>query len=144
MKQENLNYRWSDSWVLLAVALASKKHPAELVDIISCGDGINHAIFDESELGAGLFRLSQGKWIVNTDKLFSVTSRYKSEIQPKLTGSIQKQCEIINDCLGAEKWTRGEPIPHPSNQIDHSQFSSEQFRKACDEYLASKRGIRNG
>jgi len=132
---EKPKYRWTDAWLLLAVALASKDRSANLVDIIACGDGINHAIFDESELHGGFCRLIQGEWIVDKGGLFEVTRRFKKEIQPHLSGFLSDQYETLIKVLGAEKNLTGETIPHPENiGKNYAGLTSEQIQKAYQQY----------
>ena len=50
-------FRWSDAWLLHAVAVADRGDGADLADVIAAGDGINHALFTDGELHNGVRRL---------------------------------------------------------------------------------------
>ncbi len=70
-------YRWTDGWLLAAIALASGNRPALLWEIIAAGDALNHAIFTDEEIESGLARLTQGGWITERNGTFLVTTLFK-------------------------------------------------------------------
>ena len=59
MKEET-RYRWTDAWLLGAIAEASKHEPAQLWQIIAAGELLNRALFTDEEIQSGLTRLTGG------------------------------------------------------------------------------------
>ena len=132
MKSERpVRYRWTDAWLLAAIALASKNRPAPLWEIIAAGDALNHAIFTDEEIESGLARLTQGGWIIERDGTFLVTTRFKRR-KLKIKGG--DSVEQIEKLLDAEPWQKGEPMPHPSNNLRYLGITSEVLFKANKEY----------
>lgn len=119
---DTIRYRWTDAWLLAAVDLAAKNQPAELWQIILSGDNLNHALFTDEELESGLARLTQGRWITESTGRFSTTDLFKQR-NIKITGfdSIKK----IERLLDAEPWTKGEPMPHPANNLRYPGITRE-------------------
>ncbi len=124
-------YRWTDAWLLGAIAKASKDEPALLWQIIAAGGSLNNVDFTNEEIESGLARLTQGGWITERDGQFSVTDQFKRKnIKIKGWDSV----ETIERLLDAEPWQKNEPMPHPSNNLRYPGITSEVLFKANKEY----------
>ena len=132
MKREmRARYRWTDAWLLGAIARASKHEPAQLWQIITAGELLNHALFTNEEIESGLARLTQGGWITEHDGRFSTTDFFKRKhIKIKGWDSVKK----IEKLLDAEPRHENEPMPHPSNNLKYPGITSEVLFKANKEY----------
>ena len=124
-------YRWTDAWLLGAIAEASKRGPAQLWQIIAAGELLNHALFTDQEIVSGLARLTEGGWITEHDRRFSTTDFFKRKrIKIKGWDSVKK----IEKLLDAESRHENEPMPHPSNNLKYPGITSEVLFKANKEY----------
>lgn len=129
--ESHTRYRWTDAWLLAAVALASKSKSALLWEIIAAGDALNHALFTDEEIESGLARLTRGGWVAERDETFLVTSLFQEKkIAIKGGYSVEK----IQKLLGAEPWQKDEPMPHPSNNLRYPGITREILYKANKEY----------
>ena len=126
-----MRYRWTDAWLLAAIAEASKDQPAQLWQIIAAGEMLNHALFTDEEIESGVARLAQGGWIAETNGQFSVTNQFRRKnIKIKGWDSV----ETIEKLLDAEPRQKNEPMPHPSNNLKHPGITREALLKANKEY----------
>ncbi len=124
-------YRWTDAWLLGAIAQASKDEPAQLWQIIATGELLNHALFTNEEIESGLARLTHGGWIAESNGLFSTTDLFKHKnIKIKNWDSVKK----IEKLLDAEPRQKDEPMPHPSNNLQYPGITREMLYKANKEY----------
>jgi len=83
----NIIYKKSDTWLLLAIIYANfEKNGATLQSIIDTGDYIMHAIFNDDELNEGIDRLLRGNFLIKKNNLFSLTNKTK-----KLYSQINKK-----------------------------------------------------
>ena len=57
---QDIRFRWSDAWLLLAVGLAANTGSTTLAAVIAAADNIQHAIMTKSELDGGVERLARG------------------------------------------------------------------------------------
>jgi hypothetical protein len=131
MKKEKMIFEWSDAWVLLSIANASKDNPAELWEIIAEGDYINRAIFTEAELKNGLYRLLASGWIVQNKNKFKTSEKYIQQIKPKLSGSYHSQIEKITKILAvkSEKYRN-----YIACNLKYPIFSHKIFIRAIEKY----------
>ncbi len=75
-ENSNIHFFWSDAW--LACAISHCPNGADLKDIYSVGDLINHAIFMDDEILSGLLRLAEAGYIVEeSSKIFFVAGDAK-------------------------------------------------------------------
>jgi len=65
----------TNSWIFLAVAMASGKSPPTLNDIIGAADGINHAIPTHKELQSAFDWLTQQGLILKEGKKYRITDK---------------------------------------------------------------------
>ena len=130
MKEET-RYRWTDAWLLGAIAEASKHEPAQLWQIIAAGELLNRALFTDEEIESGLTRLAGGGWITEREGKFSTTDLFKRKnIKIKNWDSVKK----IEKLLDAEPRHENEPIPHPSNNLQYPGMTRERLYQANKEY----------
>jgi len=124
-------YRWTDAWLLAAIAEASKNEPAPLWKIIAVGESLNHALFTDEEIESGLVRLTRGGWIADYKGQFSVTHRFnRLNLRIKSWESIRR----LEKLLDAEPWYKNEPMPHPANNLKYPGITREVLYKANKEY----------
>ncbi|MBI4125667.1 MAG: hypothetical protein HY466_07050 [Deltaproteobacteria bacterium] len=131
MNNDQIRYRWSDAWLLVAIGTAAMEGPAEFWQIIAAGDAINHAIFTREEFESGLCRLVKGGWIRGIDGRFELTKKLKSRKNVSLS------IKNIAQLLDARPWAPGEIIPHPNNRLNYPGFSSDAFTQAIKKYKNS-------
>ncbi len=96
--------RWSDAWLLMAIKYSQRDgEPASLEDIYACGDGLNHAIFMDSELSGGFLRLSAGGFIDIQGTECSMTAKGREAWQAAKIdkkGSNHKRRQAVANMLG--------------------------------------------
>lgn len=87
------------SWIFLATALATNKKPANLNEISSVADGINHAIPTQKELQTSITWLIKQGFILKQGNKYELTSKGKIEFEKaskdtKILFSILKNIEM--------------------------------------------------
>src|SRR5688572_16073462 len=109
MTTEQYQFVASDAWLLLAIVLAAGNDVANLHEIVAAGDGINHAIFTEEEMESGLYRLSNGGYIEESNGGFRPSSatvdKYRV-IHAKAKAPL-RQMDLVSDFIGATPWEFG-------------------------------------
>lgn len=66
----SIQYLHSDAWILLAIILSGGDRGADIADLISTADYINHAILCYEELDGALMRLILGNYIFEQNARF--------------------------------------------------------------------------
>ena len=126
-----IKYRWTDAWLLGAIANTSKNRPAELWEIIAEGDNLNHALFTDEEIESGLTRLTKGGWIKESNGSFTTTDKFKTiQLNIRNYESVLKLQKIMD----AEPWYKGEPVPHPENNLKYPGLTQEKLVQANKKY----------
>ena len=132
--KSNIQYYWSDAWLLLAIIYASSGGDATLERIIATGDAIEHAIFNPEELESGFCRLTGGSFIKEKDGVFSATDKvmkaYAKTTTPRR--SIAKEMEDTERFLSAKSYPS---VPNPENNLRYSEFSMESYERAVSKYI---------
>lgn len=62
-----------NSWILLAIALATKESPAKINAISDIADGINHAVPTQKELQTSIRWLINNQLIIKKGKYYNIT-----------------------------------------------------------------------
>jgi hypothetical protein len=83
-----------DAFLLLAIALSSKRRPADLVGIIAAGDLIQGAVCSEQDLSEAFQRLSvhglisevEGGYVLEPDAQKILTGKKKAEAHERVAG----------------------------------------------------------
>jgi hypothetical protein len=140
MRTNQIEFIWSDAWLLQAIALATEKTPASLKDVIATGDAINHAIFTYTELQTGLAKLLTAGYIEHEHDRFSLSPTFMEEyVRLSKTRGIRGQQQAIEKYLLATPWQPG----YDSNKLEqnwlYTSVTREDFDKAIQEYLGSFR-----
>lgn len=78
---ETIQYLHSDAWVLLAIILSGRERGADIADIISTADYINHAILCYEELDGALMRLTLGDYIFEENARFYPSSKIMEQYE---------------------------------------------------------------
>lgn len=136
MSREQFQFEASDAWLLLAIILAAGNDVASLAEIVAAGDGINHAIFTEDEMESGLYRLSAGGYIEESNGSFrpSRTTVDKHRVICAKTKAALKQMDLLSDLIGAKPWEFGKAFPRPENRFRYPGFTKEKFAQAVTTY----------
>ncbi len=66
----------SDAWLLQAIAMAARKHPAGLAEVIGRGDAIEHAIFKYEEIEPGLARMTAAGYVIEDGGSFCLSPEF--------------------------------------------------------------------
>ncbi len=134
MVKSNIQYYWSDAWLLLAIIYASSGGDATLERIIATGDAIEHAIFNPEELESGFYRLTEGSLIKEKDGVFSATDKVMKAYAKttSLRRSIAKEMEDMEGLLSAKSYSS---IPNAENNHRYSGFSIELYERAVSKYI---------
>src|SRR5258705_3275865 len=139
MVKSNIQYYWSDAWLLLAIIYANSGGDATLERIIAAGDAIEHAIFNPEELESGFYRLTKGSFVKEKDGVFSATDKvmkvYAKTTTPRR--SIAKEMEDTERLLGAKSYSS---VPNPENNFRYSGFSTELYETAVSKYIKTASG----
>ncbi|ADL55271.1 hypothetical protein [Gallionella capsiferriformans] len=119
-----------DALLLLAIAISSKRRPAELAEIIAANDLIHGSVSLKSELTAGFKNLSSHGLIVQVDNGYTLTpvgltlmstGRKKADNEERLHG--------LKAAISAYKLKSDHPV---------IQLTDEQMAAAMHEHEASK------
>src|SRR3982750_4276137 len=130
--------RWSDVWLLTSLWYASRKRPADLVDLLAVADLINHAVPNPEELQSGLVRLREAGLIEQEEGAFRFrcSSKAVGVIEPFASESktLRQLWKELEARLGATQWTPGEPLPHPANDKEYPGFTTDTYAQAVEQY----------
>ena len=137
MSKNEIEYNWSDAWLLLAVVYAGKGG-ATLDRIIAAGDGINHAIFKPDELESGLTRLTLGGYLKEKNGIFFPTVKvmraYAKTTSPRR--GMLNELKDIQELIGAASPTSEQPC---ANNLKYAGFSTAAYDEAVNKYRAGVR-----
>lgn len=129
---EELEYWWSDAWLLQSIVYACHSGPASIDEIIIVGDALNHAIFTYAEIDTGLVRLTAGDWITEADGKIHFSKKYD-----ELTGGFPKgmrtQREKNQELLGAKSFDPKNPKP-PKTAKHYPGLTKKAFNNAVKQY----------
>jgi hypothetical protein len=141
MKTNQIEFLWSDAWLLQAIALAAEKAPASLKDVIATGDAINHAIFTYTELQTGLAKLLAAGYIEHEYDRFRLSPTFVAEyVRLSKSRGIRGQYQAIEKYLQATPWHPGyDPNKLEQNWL-YAGVTQEDFDKAVQEYSGNFRG----
>jgi hypothetical protein len=138
-------FRWSDAWLLLSIAWASRggTAAAALDEVIAAGDALNHAIFTFEEVDGGVARLSVADLIAVVDQRVQLTKAGKDLCDRMARPTAWDALTSIAQELGV-------PEPHDGNalHVDPSWtskvFSEEQLGAAYERYRHHVRAAYRG
>jgi hypothetical protein len=141
-----MQLRWSDAWLLLAVYYAKDRARACLSAIIAAADYINHAVMNYEELASGLIRLEHAGLITVASDLsrFTCLAKALGMIEPivhRINTAHEVRREIERE-INATPWNPKEPIPHPANNLTFPGLTKEIYKSAVDEYLKTMKSQR--
>ncbi len=132
-------YRWSDSWLLLAVLWAARDGAASLSAIIGAGDAINHALFTPAELNGGLARLIDGGLVVEDQGCFRPTESVCRTYETWACRDTRQQSEAVAAFPGAEDDLSVESAGAPPWAPTREVVSSQEIGEAERQYFARVR-----
>jgi hypothetical protein len=134
-------FRWSDAWLLHAVAVADRGDGADLADVIAAGDGINHALFTDGELHNGLRRLLDAALLERREQRLVLAGPAVDAWQRCRERSNAAAGAEFRRLLNASEWTPG-PMEAPVST--ESWPSAGDLQTANAEYERRKRDLRRG
>jgi len=138
----------SDSWVLLAVILASKTHAAKLADIIAAADYANHAIIARAELEIGFAHLIAAGYVAETPDGYSVSEGVKKFWQTASSKhrTVLKLWDAVAAFIGVPAWApRSLPETAEEHFVTVSDYAAaievyqQIIRQAMDRVLKPKK-----
>ena len=133
--QGTMRFLWSDAWLLQAIALASRKEPATLADLLAAADAVNHALPTSEELHGALSRLGVGGFVEKVDDRFRLTSRVPAEIRNAMSeGGWLRGRDAASALLEAEAWSPRTNVGDPRNDVTYPGLTPERIRRAEREY----------
>ena len=138
-----IEYQWSDIWLLQSIIFGIGEKGASLYDIIRIGDGLNHAIFTDDELESGLARLTAGGLIIEKEKRFFPTKK-ANEIYRKANkkgGSVYSIRERIEKLLKATPYDPKQKYPNPKNNLTYPGFSTNATKEAIARWHKEARKL---
>ena len=137
MPKEQIEFNWSDAWLLLAIIYAGDEG-ANLERIIEVGDGIEHAIFNADELESGLARLTENGYIKEKNGVFyampKVMRAFLKTTSPR--SYIHKDLERIEKLIGAASSSSDQP---KRNNLKYAGFSMAAYTEAVKRYIERAR-----
>ncbi len=127
-------FQWSDIWLFQSIIIGGDENGATLYDIISTGDAINHAIFNDDELESGFARLTAGDLIFDKDHKFFPTEKGR-DIYEKVSskgGSIYNTQDRLKKLLKASPYDPKQKYPNPKNNLRYPGFSSQTVQETIE------------
>lgn len=132
--------RWSDVWLLVALARCERNGSCALSDVIEAADAVDHSVMNFEEVSSGMLRLEQhGLMLVDVAPLrLSCTDKARAQLASALATHADplEACQVLERALGARPWVPGEPLPHPDNSLRHPALTEEDYRREVSAYLA--------
>ena len=100
-----------DALLLLALSLASKRRPADLIEIIAAADLTQEALPAADKLSAAFSRLSEHGLICAQDGGYALTSNALQMVSGhKMKAKVEERMRDIKESLAAYRF-KGEPAP---------------------------------
>ena len=132
---QNIRFRWSDAWLMLAVHMAAKNGSTSLAGVIGSADAIQHAIITKAELDGGVERLKQAGLLELKSASFVLTPHAQAiaDHAAKATSLIRDQEKLIEEALGASPWTPGDQ-PHSAVGDGEPLISDDEYATALKNY----------
>lgn len=121
-----------DAILLLALSLASKRRPAELVEIVAAADLAQGAIPSEAKLSDAFYRLSAYGLICEQDGGYTLSP----DAQQMMAGQ-RRKAEMPERVFGIKENLADY---HLNGEHTAIQVTEEQLAAAVKEHLAAKKG----
>lgn len=136
-----IEYQWSDIWLLQSIILGGGDSGANLYNIISTGDALNHAIFTNDELESGLARLTLGGLIFEKNTNFFPTPMTNELYKKagKSDGGIYSIRKRLGNILGAAQYSPKQIYPNPKNNLSYPGFSPKAVEDAIKRWQKEAR-----
>lgn len=133
-KINNIQYLYSDALLLASISLMCKKGPAELWEIFSAGDYLDHAIFADAELESGLVRLTKGGWIKESNGQKFYTTRKLKKLHLKFSNI--KHVEKLAEILKSLPWNESPELLNLKNNLKYPGVTKKILGEALKKYFA--------
>ena len=130
-----MEYLWSDAWLLQSIVLASGAGGATLSQVIAAADVVNHALPTDDELHGALVRLTTAGLVEEIDARFAPTALVPANVVATIrTSGWQRGRRRASDFLHAEEWTTEKNVRDPRNGVQYEGLTSKRIRRAELEY----------
>lgn len=83
---DELQWTWSDGWILMSLYLSGKDQGAELFEIIAAADATNHAIPTTGEMSCALTKFMRCGLIQEHEDRYSIVPDYLPSIKKAYDG----------------------------------------------------------
>jgi hypothetical protein len=143
----NIEYQWSDIWLLHSIIIGGGENGASLYNIISTGDALNHAIFTNDELKNGFSRLTSGGLIMEENSLFFPTEKAKDiykKAEKRGGSNIYNIRKHMGNMLEAAPYDPNQKYPNPKDNLSYPGFSSKAVEEAIEQWHKEARRILKG
>lgn len=127
-----------DSILLLALAVASKRRPAELVEIVAATDMLDGEIPTSFKLSDAFFRLSKHGLIADIEGCFTLTPAAEAMLEelPRKAETPQR-IKHLNELLKAHQVAEElPPIVLASEQLGAAILAHRSFKKSSGRNMA--------
>ena len=125
-------FLWSDSWILTAVAIASKQAPAELWQILAAADSLDHALPLDEELHGAFARLFGARYMEEFFGRYKIGAAVPPDVRTTLSNA--KDYKDAEKFLSSERRDTTSDVGDTRNQVRYSKLTSEQIREADKKY----------
>lgn len=134
---DDVDFTSSDLWALQTfLKCSSDKRSAALYDLISVGDGINHAIFLPGELQSALDKFLRLEYIKVDENGMSLSevgrSTFEGVTKKKL--SLSKEQEALRRITKAKEWKPKQKFPEYNEGLDPIFFGLSDYDEAVRRY----------
>jgi hypothetical protein len=132
----------TDAWLLAATISAGglTEKGAILTDIISHGDGLNHAIFSDDELASGFYRLTVEGYVVVRRNRFFATEKTKSiwDEAGEKKKTFFKKWDFLKKKMNVAPYCY--ETPNPANIYKFPGIDKKSVQKATNKWHQTARG----
>ena len=136
MRNENLNYLWTDAWLLLSIIVADRGNGADLEGIIGAGDAINHAIFTAEEIQGGLHKLVRGGFVDEVRGRFKASNKTKEEYEKRICRKryLLVQLHLLDKFIGVIQADKRDKLPRSDNKFKYPGLTKDRIHIAYEAY----------
>lgn len=127
---EQLDWSWSDGWLLMALLLAQGTKGARLVELIATADLTNHAIPTAQELSSALTKFARCRLVTASRGRYRLSPRHVSALRKAYAG----RGGMFSSGDKGLKWLKRAALAPAIKREIH--ISKAQAKAAYDKYLS--------
>lgn len=138
MDGSQINFRWSDAWLLLAIGIAAHEEPARLASVLTIADGIQHAIPVKEEMDGALSRLMRAGLVAfsgQTVRLLPAGQALTTNAQASNRFRLEQQ-RALEEALRAKSWTQA-GVPQTARGAEPEILSHREWDVLMAPYSPS-------